>query len=52
VGHKYSHPDIPNPDSEGVEASLVAARQVFEDIVFGFIDNAYPVQYKNSIYTF
>lgn len=52
VGHKYSHPDIPNPDSEGVEASLVAARQVFRDIVFEFMDNAYPVQYKNSIYTF
>lgn len=52
IGHKYSHPDIPNPDPAGVTESLERARKSFESLVHRFGHEIHPVEPANSIYRF
>ena len=52
VGHKYSHPDIPNRDVASLESSLMDARASFESLVVQWLETASPVTFKNSLFRF
>lgn len=52
VGHKYSHPDIPAPDGDGVTASLAASRQTLADLVVRFLRQGRAVEFPNQLYRF
>jgi 5'-methylthioadenosine phosphorylase len=52
VGHKHSHPDVPNPAGPGVERSLSLARAAISRLVGLFLDEAQPVSFENELYRF
>lgn len=52
VGHKYSHPDIENPPSDGISASLEASRRMLTHAIRGFLDQATPEDDGNQMYRF
>lgn len=52
VGHKYSHPDIENPPSDGISASLDASRRMLSRAIRGFLEEAAAEQDGNQMYRF
>lgn len=52
VGHKYSHPDIPNPEGEGIAASLDRSRSQLSLIIDRFLCEAIPQHPGNELYRF
>ena len=53
VGHKYSVPDIDNPDSgDALSDTLESSRQATEEIVIDFLKKGKPVAFGNQIYRF
>lgn len=52
VGHKYSIPDIPNPDRESIRETLIKARMVTKDILVDFLNHGSPVEFGNHIYKY
>lgn len=52
VGHKYSHPDIPNPPESGITASLERSRAQLTRIIDSFLRHAEPVPSGNELYRF
>lgn len=52
VGHKYSHPDIPNPPESGITASLDRSRAQLTEVMVAFLRQAEPVPSGNELYRF
>ncbi len=52
VGHKYSHPDIENPDDDGVARSLERVEQAQRELVLEALERLEPVPFGNHIYRF
>lgn len=52
VGHKYSVPDIDNPEESDIEETLNEARSAAKDIIIDFLQHGSPVEFTNHIYRF
>lgn len=52
IGHKYSVPNIGNPNESGIEVSLERARSATQSIIMNFLKNGEPVGFNNHIYRF
>jgi purine nucleoside phosphorylase len=53
VGHKYSIPDRPNPESsKSVTESLEQSRTSMERVLQQFLQSGEPVAFQNQIYRF
>lgn len=52
VGHKYSVPDIENPQEEKIRETLIKARAATKDILIDFLQHGEPVDFANHIYRY
>lgn len=52
VGHKYSIPDIENPDQASIAGSLDTARTALQDAVLRFLEHGSPVPFGNHVFRF
>ncbi len=52
VGHKYSHPDIANPDDAGIGASLERVKRAQRELVLEVLSKLEPVPFGNHVYRF
>jgi len=52
VGHKYSVPEMRNPEKGSIQDTLVAARERLEQAVRLFLQEAQPVAFRNHLFRF
>lgn len=52
VGHKYSHPDIANPDDAGIAESLERVKRAQRELVREVLAHLAPVPFGNHLYRF
>lgn len=52
VGHKYSVPDVENPNQEEIADTLTNARSATEKILMSFLLESAPAEFQNEIYRF
>ncbi|TYP93644.1 methylthioadenosine phosphorylase [Fodinibius salinus] len=52
VGHKYSVPEIDNPEEADIADTLNEAKSATKDIIIDFLQHGSPVEFQNHIYRF